>query len=55
MTQKVQPQPALSAFDLIDDPLVGLMMERDGVRPEDLRGLIERVQRRLSRRTDLAA
>lgn len=34
--------------ELLGDPMVQMVMARDGVRPEDLRDMLERDRRRLS-------
>ncbi|HET8726088.1 MAG TPA: hypothetical protein VFO41_01145 [Alphaproteobacteria bacterium] len=56
MNEDTETKPALSAFDLIDDPFIGVLMKRDGVEPDELRRLIERVRRRRRQHgADLAA
>lgn len=46
--------PTLS--ELLDDPIVATLMERDGTSSEDVRALLERVRRNLrARRERLAA
>ncbi len=40
--------PALTLDDLLSDPLVRLVMDRDGVEPDSVRRLMDGVSRRLS-------
>lgn len=56
MTQQTESTRSPSVDELIEDPLVGLLMARDGVEPETLRRLIARVRdRRRVRQVGLAA
>lgn len=44
MTLQTDPCSGLTAEELIGDPLIGLVMARDGVLPDDLRRLLARVR-----------
>lgn len=50
---RILPQPSLR--ELLDDPVIHVLMARDGVHPDEVRRLMEEVRRRLDRRTERMA